>query len=178
MNFFTFGRVNAAKRVAFVSLFALSAGALAADVAQKDKEFLIRAAQAGKTEVAASKLAETKAASTEVKSFASTMVNDHGNVDNELKQLASSKGVSVPENPAKDQQAKLDKLNRLNGGKFDKEYADKIGVQAHKDAVALFKKASSDVKDPDIKAFAAKTLPALEHHLALAEALKTSIDKK
>lgn len=156
---------------------ALSCSVSAAELARQDKNFLIKAAQAGKTEVLASQLAENKATNAEVKSFASTMAQDHAKVGDELKQLASNKGVAVPESPARGQQSEINKLSKLDGDKFDKKYTKDIGLKAHKDAVALFKKASNDAKDPDIKAFAAKTLPSLEHHLQMAEALKASTDK-
>ncbi len=143
-----------------------------------DREFLLDAAQAGTTEILASKTASGKNASQPVKTFAAAMVLDHTKVADELKQLASSKGVSVPDEPGMKQQALMAKLNVLNGPQFDQLYADEIGVAAHKEAVALFRKASISGKDADVKAFAQKHLPALEHHLQMAQNLKTAVDKQ
>ena len=148
-----------------------------AAVSAADKQFLLAAAQAGATEIAASKDASGKAASVSVKEFADQMVTDHTKVADELKKLASSKKLTVPDQPDAKQQVIIKKLAALEGQKFDRQYAADIGVSAHKDAVALFTKASNSAQDPDIKAFATKTLPSLEHHLKMSEDMKARLDK-
>ncbi len=152
--------------------------AMAADLSSADRQFMMSAAHAGATEIQASQAASTKAGSDTVKSFATQMVDDHSKVTDELKALADSKGVQIEAQPDKKQQATINKLNGLDGKKYDKEYAADIGVAAHKDAVALFRKTSMNAKDPDVKSFATKTLPSLEHHLQMAQDLKTSVDKQ
>ena len=136
-----------------------------------DKQFLITAAQAGNAEIVASKTASGKAGSDAVKTFSSEMLADHGKLADELKKLASRKGLNVPDEPSMKQQALIAKLNVLDGAKFDQLYAAEIGVAAHKEAVALFRKAATSAKDADIKAFAQQTLPVLEHHLQMAQNL-------
>ena len=42
-------------------------------------------------------------------------------------------------------------------------------VDDHEKDVEEFRKASQDLKDPDLRAWANKTLPVLEHHLAMAK---------
>ncbi|MEG0883918.1 MAG: DUF4142 domain-containing protein, partial [Janthinobacterium sp.] len=142
-----------------------------------DKCFLGKAADAGSTEIAASKVAQSKSSNAEVKTFARTMVADHTKVAEELKQLASSKQIEVSDQPGARHQAQIDKLSRLEGQQFDKEYVAAIGVAAHKEAVKLFTEASQKASDPDIKAFAAKNLPALQHHLEMANALQAALAK-
>ena len=143
-----------------------------------DKQFLMTAAQAGNAEIVASKTATGKANSDAVKAFASEMLADHAKVADGLKKLANSKGISVPDEPSMKQQALIAKLNVLDGAKFDQLYTAEIGVVAHKEAVALFRKAVVNAKDGDVKAFAQQTLPALEHHLQMAQSLKTAVDKE
>ena len=147
----------------------------AADLARKDKQFIEKAAESGYLEIEASRLAEQKGSHADVKSFAQMMVTDHTAVDTELKSLASSKAVTVPAQPTRSIKSKLDGLGKLNGNDFDKRYADNIAVDAHKDAVKLFESTAKDAKDPDIKAFAAKTLPSLKAHLEKGEAIKTAL---
>ena len=143
-----------------------------------DKKFMEKAADSGSTEISASKLADGKAGDAAVKTFAATMVTDHTQVADELKTLATSKSVTLSDEPSKAHQAEIKKLGGLDGATFDKEYANKIGISAHKDAVSLFADASKNASDPDVKAFAAKTLPALQHHLDMATQLQTTLDKK
>ncbi|MES2205930.1 MAG: DUF4142 domain-containing protein [Pseudomonadota bacterium] len=148
-----------------------------ADIPAADKDFILKAADAGTTEVTASTQAQLKSKSSEIKAFADAMVKDHTAVDEELKKIATTKGISVPVAPSTKHQSKIDKLNTLQDAKYDQKYVEEIGVAAHKDAVALFKKAEKDVKDPELKAFITKTLPSLEHHLKMAEDLKNKISK-
>ena len=68
-------------------------------------------------------------------------------------------------------QSKLDKLSGLSGADFTKEY-ESMQVSAHKDAVSLFERYSKSGDNTDLKAFAAKTLPHLQEHLKMAQALK------
>jgi putative membrane protein len=163
------------KTAAIVTMGMLMSSSLfAADIARGDKNFLEAAAHAGHTEVEGSKLAQTKAASGDVKKFAETMIKDHTKVGDELDQLAASKNVKVPTEPSLTQKAKLKMLGAYDGANFDKHYAREIGVSAHEDTVKLFRKAVKEAKDPDVKAFAEKTLPGLEHHLEMARTLAST----
>ena len=168
------------KRSAIFSIVAIgmmtSASLFAATLSHGDKKFLEEAAHAGHTEIDGSKLAQNKSSNSDVKSFADEMIKDHTRVGDELDQLAASKDVKVPTEPSLTQKAKLKLLSEYSGANFDKHYAKEIGVSAHEDTVKLFRKAVKDAKDPDVKAFAEKTLPGLEHHLEMARTLASSVE--
>jgi len=176
---FVFRTGQAFAATAVMTAFSLSSFAAdtPASVSAVDKQFMVAAAHAGATEITASKDASRKASSAAVKEFADQMVTDHTKVADELKQLASTKKVDIPDKPDAKQEATIKKLAALEGQKYDRQYATDIGVAAHKDAVALFKKASTSAHDPDVKAFAVKTLPSLEHHLKMSEDMKAKVDK-
>lgn len=140
-----------------------------------DRDFLENAAQAGNMEIAGSKLALEKARDPDVKAYAQKIIEDHEKAGQQLASLAQSKGYEAPKEPSLVQQAKLKALS-LRDDSFDKAYVDEIGVSAHKDAVELFGKASNDVKDPDVKQFAIQTLPVLQQHLDMAQALAARAD--
>ncbi|MFL6665496.1 MAG: DUF4142 domain-containing protein [Rhizobacter sp.] len=171
-----------APRLAFAALAALSvlgaAGAVAAPLASGDAAFLKQAAQAGLAEVEGSKLAVDKAVNTQVKGFAQQMVDDHMKAHDALRKLASSKGVELPAEPSVAQKAKLRLLSSSDGAAFDRRYADSIGVGAHEDTVRLFQKAASGASDADVKAWAATTLPTLQHHLEMAREMKSVAAKE
>jgi putative membrane protein len=146
-----------------------------------DADFLKQAAQNGHAEVEGSQLALGKAVSPEVKAFAEKMVEEHTRSGEELKALAASKGVTVSDSSSIAQKAKLKLLSARDGASFDKHYADSLGLKAHQDTVKLFQKASDEAKDPDVKAFATKTLPVLQHHLDMSRDLYAVVhqaDKK
>ena len=70
-----------------------------------------------------------------------------------------------------DHQRKLDELRGLNGKQFDEAY-DKAQLEGHEEAVGLFRTYAQNGDNKDLKQWAAKTLPHLEHHLAMAEKLQ------
>jgi putative membrane protein len=147
-------------------------------LAGADKDFLENAAQGGLAEVEGSKLAQSKSSNADVKQFAEQMITDHTKANQELIALAKQKGYTPPDEPSIIQRTKLKALSVMDGAGFDKMYASQIGVSAHEDTVELFQKASADAKDPDIKAWASKTLPTLEHHLEMAKALQEKVGKE
>ncbi|MEM5276813.1 DUF4142 domain-containing protein [Cupriavidus taiwanensis] len=157
-------------------LLCLTSGLYAAPPAG-DVEFMNKAAQAGQMEIDASKLAESKATSGAVKRFAGQMLQDHRAAAEDLKRLANAKGVQLPTTPAPADQKKLEAMGALQGATFDKQYADEVGVKAHNDAVALFRKAASDARDSDVRDFAKKTLPTLEHHLESARKMASEVSR-
>lgn len=157
---------------------AINHQARADELPRPDKSFLHSAAEAGNTEIKASKIALEKTTNPDVKDFATLMIDEHTTVGDNLKKLAASKNVEVPTEPSMAQRAKIAVLEKLDGATFDKQYASMIGVSAHKDTVKLFRKNATEAKDPDVKDFATKTLPNLEHHLEMANALKAKLDAK
>ncbi|TRM53439.1 DUF4142 domain-containing protein [Achromobacter sp. LC458] len=142
----------------------------------KDRDFLENAAQSGHMEVEGSKLALQKSQNAEIKSFAQKMIDDHGKAGQKLASLAKSKGYDAPTEPSLMQQAKLKTLGMRDDG-FDKAYAEGVGVSAHEDAVKLFEDASKNAKDPEVKQFAAETLPILQQHLQMAKTLEQGVKK-
>lgn len=163
----------------FLSLSLLLAGAAFASQAhaRSDESFMKEAAHAGAAEIEASKLAQTKAKSADVKSFADTMIADHTKVADELKALAASKNVKLPDGPSVGQKAEIKLIDAGDNDKFDERYAKHFGVKAHQDTIKLFEEASREAKDPEVKAWATKTLPGLKHHLEMAQALNAAPKK-
>ncbi|MEO8296896.1 MAG: DUF4142 domain-containing protein [Burkholderiales bacterium] len=143
-----------------------------------DVAFMKQAAQNGQLEVQGSQLALGKTSTAEVKAFAQQMVTDHTAAGDELKALAGAKGVKLSAEPSLMQKAKLKLLGARDGAGFDKHYVDDIGISAHQDTIKLFRKVAEQSGDADIKAFASKTLPTLEHHLSMARALKVQTDSR
>jgi putative membrane protein len=145
----------------------------ALSIAPKTQDFVTLAAQSDMLEIDSSKLALQKSDSDKTKTFAQKMIDDHTATSTELKGLLSSGKVTISAPTALDKthQAKLDKLTKMQGKDFTKEY-DAMQVSAHKDAVSLFERYGKDGDNPDLKAFAGKTLPKLQEHLKMAQALE------
>jgi putative membrane protein len=141
-------------------------------VAPKTADFVTQAAQSDMLEIASGKLALTKSDSEKTKQFAQQMIKDHTETSNGLKALVTGgkTNVTLPAAMDRTHQDKLDRLSKLNGREFTKEYDD-MQVAAHKDAVSLFERYGKGGDNADLKAFASKTLPNLQHHLMMAQDL-------
>jgi putative membrane protein len=139
-----------------------------------DQEFMNKAAQGGMAEVMLGQTASSKGTSPDVKNFGNRMVSDHGKAGDELKQLAQTKGVTLPSDVDDESKKMADKLSTLSGKDFDKAYINGM-VDDHEKDVKEFEKASKDAKDPDLKAWATKTLPTLRDHLKMAKEAKSKL---
>ncbi len=133
-----------------------------------DNTWINKAAQGGMAEVELGQLAQSKASSNAVKQFGQRMVDDHTKANDELKRIAADKGITLPSGLDAKSQATKDRLSKLSGKEFDHAYMEDM-VKDHREDIAEFKKEASSGKDPEVKAFASKTLPTLEEHLKLAE---------
>jgi putative membrane protein len=133
-----------------------------------DHKFAMEAAMGGMMEVELGRLAAQKGASDEVRQFGQRMVDDHSKANEQLTQIASTKGLTPPSALDAKHQAEMQKLSALSGEKFDKEYV-KMMVKDHKKDVGEFQKEAGRGADPDIKAFAASALPTLREHLQMIQ---------
>ena len=133
-----------------------------------DKKFMMEAGAGGMAEVEMARLALDKAASDEVKKYAQQMIDDHTKAGEELMQLASQKGVTLPGGPDAKHMALMTKLQGLSGADFDRMYIKEAGVGDHSKMEKLFMKESTGGKDADARAFASKTLPTVQMHLKMA----------
>jgi len=157
-----------------ISVPLLVANALAAERGQlssSDYEFARDAATAGQFEVTAGRLAADKAMLPGVKQFGEQMVSDHSKAGEKLKAVVTSKGGTMPTELTSTQRREIDRLSRLTGADFDKAYTT-LMVSDHKKVLKEFQKAAKHADDADLKAFAAETVPVVEHHLSMATSLE------
>ena len=142
-----------------------SAGAAASPgakvkMSQKDVNFIQKAAGGGAQEVENGKMAEKQAKSAEVKSIAARIVADHTRLNKELTALATRKGVTFNTSGVRAQ--------NLGSGDFDRLYVTWL-EQVHRADIAAFETAAKSADDKELKAWAAKALPTLKQHLAMAQ---------
>lgn len=142
-------------------------------VSAKDRKFMMKAAIGGMAEVKLGQLATQQGTSENVKQFGQRMVDDHSKANEQLKQLAASKNVTLPTDLDAKNKAVYDRLAKLHGAAFDSAYIKDM-VKDHTEDVAEFKKASAQCQDPDLKAFASSTLPTLQEHLQMARSLRSN----
>ena len=129
-------------------------------VSDKDANFVSTAMAGGEEEVENGKMALKRSQSADVKKVASQMVQDHTKANGELLALAKKKGIGVTTGTIRAQ--------NMSANGFDKTYLRTL-EQGHKKTIAAFEKEAKSGGDPDLKAWAAKTLPTLKSHLAMVQ---------
>jgi putative membrane protein len=136
-------------------------------IAPKTADFIKEAATSDMLEIESSKVAQQKGNATE-KTFAGQMIMDHMKTTSELKSMVPADINALPTALDDASQKKLDKLRDAKPEDFAAQY-DPMQVSAHKDAVSLFERYAKGGEDPKLKDWAGKTLPALQHHLEMAQ---------
>jgi len=133
-----------------------------------DAQFPMQASMIDLAEINLGRLAARQAGSADVKQFGQRMVDDHSKASREMLAVASKKGLTAARTMDAMHQALATRLLGLRGAEFDREYMMHM-VEGHRMAVALYEAESQNGKDPDVKAFAAKTLPIVREHLKMAQ---------
>jgi predicted outer membrane protein len=194
-----------------------------------DKAFLQKAMEANEAEIELGRMAQSKAEDPRVKDFAAMMVQDHTNALNRLRdvsatggsQRSTSKSTSQPSRSqtdsnrdtasntndiqlSKEHQQLRDRLMKLSGSAFDREYVNAM-VQEHQKDVRAFQteagisntsgsstsrqKPSSDATAPgggdastdtsnNAKSVARELLPMLQMHLTEAQSLQRELQQR
>lgn len=156
------------------SNMAMKSDGMSSGASSTDRMFVKKAAQGGMAEVELGKLAVEKAQNPEVKEFGQRMVDDHSKANDQLKHVASTENITVPEAlNAKDEQTK-ERLAKLSGAEFDRAYMSDM-VTDHTQDVSEFRQESTSGKDASVKNFASQTLPTLEDHLKEARKVSSSV---
>jgi putative membrane protein len=138
-------------------------------LSRSDRNFFEKAAKSGMKEVTVSQTVLDRLTNPQVKQFAQMMVDDHTGANAELASLAATKGVTLPVEGSNLMEKWSKKTDEL-----DEDYMEEM-VSDHDNAVELFENAAKS-KDPEIAAFASKTLPKLQAHLTQAKTLKKLVD--
>lgn len=156
-----------------VALAQAPSPASSSKAAAPDASFVKMASAAGLAEVSLGKLGAEKGKSDEVKTFGQTMVDDHTKAGDELKTIAAAKSIPVSSGPMPADAKAAATIEKKDGAAFDAAFKTKM-VADHEKVIKLFTQESTAGKDPELKSFAAKTLPTLQHHLEMAKQLPSS----
>ena len=165
--------VAAAALLISTSAFAQSAGEKtgvnsALGISPTTADFVKEVAMSDMTEIAAAKVGQERG---KEKTFSTQMIADHTKTSEELKSIVpADTKAAIPAALDSSSQSKIDKLKNAKPDDFSSQF-DSMQVSAHKDAVSLFERYAKGGEDPKLKDWAGKTLPALKHHLEMAQNL-------
>jgi putative membrane protein len=145
------------------SLLPAASAACAASAATKD--FVEKAALGGLFEIQMGRLAQGRTDNIDISRFAQRMISEHGDANNALKMTAKA-GAPDVELPAvldAARKAKIDAMSKMKGEDFDAAFVTSQS-EAHFEAVKLFTDYAEAGDQPELKKYAADTLPVLKAH--------------
>jgi putative membrane protein len=114
------------------------------------------------------KIAAKQTETTNVKNFALLLIAHSSILDSDLAQWINKKGIGLQRELDSTQKNTLVYMSRQRGAAIDREYMSMTADDLSAD-VKSFQRAARQGKDPEIKAFAEKTLKGLKEDLVLAE---------
>jgi len=155
-----------------IAMLGVALGAPSADKASQ--KFIMEAIEGNLSEVQVGKLAQDKSMDDGVRSFGDMLVKDHSAANEKATEVANAIGVTPPTEPNSKQKAIYDKLSKLSGSAFDREFA-KMMVDDHKKDIKDFEKEAKS-QNQQVAAFAKDTLPTLHKHLDTAESLAKAVE--
>ncbi|MGD1878787.1 MAG: DUF4142 domain-containing protein [Kiloniellaceae bacterium] len=146
-------------------------------VSQSDSEFVKQAAAGGKAEIELGRLATEQSKNEEVTAFGETLVDDHTQASDKLKELASQKGIDLSGDLSAEGEQAKQRLSEMSGPDFDRAFIEQM-VTDHERTIDLFEQEVEGGTDADLKAFAENTLPTLREHLDEAQRIETSLSQE
>lgn len=142
---------------------------------EKSQDFIEETVSGSLLEIELSRYAQQNAQSQRVKDFASMVVRDHSQINEELNSIASRKNITAPSTMEDNHRDKLTDIQEKSGADFDKEYIKEMVDDYEKDVDKFTKFAEEDNVDPDLKSFAAETLPTLLMHQDSAKQIRDAL---
>jgi putative membrane protein len=151
-------------------------GKVSAEMTNTTKGFVTAAATSDMYEVEAGKIAAERASNPALKDFASQMVTAHTETTDKLKSIVASNNIAVtpPAHLDTRRQGMIDNLRGAKAADFDKRYVEQQEA-AHEEARILMRGYAKDGDNASVKKFAADTLPAVQHHLAMIEKIEATL---
>ena len=169
------GCQQASKQVSTAVDRTVGPGASTSSLSPADAEFVLRVADGGNAEIARGELAQTNAASADVKRFGQRMIEEHTRLNQELASLAEQRGLSAPKMPSTIDQSVAAALGTRTGAAFDRAYLAEQ-VAAHQMTLALFRNAAANADDAALRSFAQNHTKTIQQHLEQAQALVRRVE--
>jgi putative membrane protein len=153
---------------ALAASLGLSTLALAAtDASPQEQDFVNQASHINTAEIKLGTLAEKVSANSDVRDFAKLMVKDHEKLNKELKEAAEKENANLPSDLDQEHMDLYDKLSKLSGADFDKQYMSAM-IKGHKKAIDTFESEAKDHSQTPVEIFAETTIPTLRMHAEMA----------
>lgn len=147
---------------------------IAVPIDRDDAQFAVQAANSSLAEAELGKLAIKKGLDKRIKNLGAMLIKDHIKPDVKLQAIAKAKKITLQTRIDSADQKVIDDLDKNSGAAFDRAYLSSI-IKEHEDNVKLFKAASTQLMDADLRRYAARNLLVYKRHLDLIDEIKGSV---
>lgn len=138
-----------------------------------DLEFMLAAAAYADAGMAAAQLALARADAPRIRALAQRMREDHRDTRSRLREIAHAKGVALPRGANNEQRLVLAGLRGLRGDAFERDFLQRAAINEHRELIVLMhQQATWPGRDPELARLAARMLPRLQEHVAVAQTLQ------
>jgi len=144
-------------------------------LSHRDISFLKSASQGNIFEITGGTMAAIQSVTPEGKALGMKLASDHTAAQVSLAALAEKYGVTLPTTMSDEQSSELADVGAVTGAHFDDEYSE-LEMQDHTQDIKAFKTEVKKGRNPDVRAFAAASLPVLQAHLALSTAVNEFVE--
>lgn len=139
-------------------------------ISEDISEFMTQAADARMMNIEQAKLAIEKGTTPAIRQYGQLMITDQNQMLKDLRMLAASKNIVLPNSLSNKKADGLEDLREKNGEEFDEKFINMMTIDHRRD-VDEFDDAT-ELKDDDVRRFAERYLPVVEAHLEQIQELK------
>lgn len=166
--------MRTAPLAAFICVLSLSFCVCAQPPISQDERFVLRTAQVNLAEVQMSAWAKDHALSDEVQKFASSILNDHTVLADELRSLAEKESTGTVSDLDPKDAAELERMKTMEPNLLDREYMREV-LKWHQKESDAFRREVEAGKDPALKYWAYQMLTKIQLHIRQGEDTERAI---
>ncbi|RYD15161.1 MAG: DUF4142 domain-containing protein [Lysobacteraceae bacterium] len=157
--------------IACTALGAAGAARAQDQAGQAGQAFASAATSAGMAAVALGEMADARSTNVRVQTLGRDIARDQAATNADIARIAGDRGFGLPDSVDAGADQREAELGALTGEDFDRRLLEALVIE-HAAQLALYEREASLGADPDLRALARRTLPALRAHLASAKALQ------
>ena len=146
-------------------------GAISGAMQPVDEAFARFAASSGLAGMEGARLVLKTTTNADVRDYLQKLLREHTKGADDLRRIVAPRGIALPAAPTGRHADMVTKLSGVRQPELDDAFLQRFGVDAHKEAIALFERHLSEGKDAELKRYAQQTLVALREHLSGAQKL-------
>jgi predicted outer membrane protein len=144
-------------------------------ISSADLEFMLETARMCNGRIAAAQLVTRRSTDHAARKFAEEMLIDYQHVSGRLHELARERGIALPNGTTRKMADIMIALRGVPDKQVDRTFLRRVGVDAERDAVALFATEAANAQAwPPLRALAQSALPQVSRRLEVATLLRST----